>query len=230
MEVDDRVRWQFPESIEHARSIQVKLAGIVERSGRYEKSEIHFIAGVDASISPDKEWMIGVVSLLRWPQLTVEDVSIQTERVAFPYVPGYLSFREVPVLMKAAEQLGVIPDLTIVDGQGLAHPRRLGLACHFGLVMGWTTIGCAKSRLVGQCSEPGEEKGAWTDCIDRGEKIARLVRTRSHVKPVWVSIGHRISLIEAQKWVLLSTSKYRLPDPVRVAHNEAAQFRRSHFA
>ena len=227
---DGTVAWVSPDSIQHARSLQEELAGEVDRTGSLDPAKVHFIAGVDASISRDKTRMIGSICLLRWPHLTVEDVRIQTLSVAFPYVPGYLSFREVPVLLKAAEQLTTPPDLVIVDGQGIAHPRRLGLASHLGLVTGWRTIGCAKSRLIGDCAEPEDEKGSSMSCMDRGEEIARVVRTRDGVKPVWVSTGHRISLDDAVRWILRTVTRYRLPEPIRVAHNEAGQFRRTTIA
>ncbi|MCB2200681.1 deoxyribonuclease V [bacterium] len=224
------VPWIEPGSIQQARSLQEELSERVDRNGELDNDSVRFIAGVDASISRDKTHMIGAISLLRWPQLTVEDVSIETLGVAFPYVPGYLSFREVPVLLKAAEHLTHFPDLVIVDGQGIAHPRRLGLASHLGLVTGWRTIGCAKSRLIGECEEPGRNKGAFKPCLHKDEEVARLVRTRDGVKPVWISTGHGISLENAVKWVLRTAIRYRLPEPIRVAHKAAGRFRRSTIA
>ena len=219
--------WEMPASIQDAKAMQEALSGQVERTGIVSPDEVRWIAGVDASISRDGERMIGCICLLSWPRLVLEDVVITTDRVAFPYVPGYLSFREVPVLLKAAERLQVVPDLTMVDGQGIAHPRRLGLASHFGLVTGWRTLGCAKNRLVGECGEPGNEKGSTSPCMVGEEQVATVVRSRTGVKPLWISTGHGIDPDHAVEWVLACTTRYRLPEPVRAAHRQAAEYRRN---
>jgi deoxyribonuclease V len=129
-----------------------------------------------------------------------------------------LSFREAPVCIAAAQKLSRVPDLFIVDGQGIAHPRRLGLAAHLGLFLDRPTIGCAKSRLVGANDEPGIEKGSYTPLTDDGETIGRVLRTRSNVKPVYVSVGHKVTLEEAMGLVLQCCTRYRLPEPTRLAH------------
>lgn len=221
------VPWVEPASVKDATRLQREAAEQVVTEGVVDPDRVRWIAGVDASITRDKTRMIGAICLLSWPRLTVEDVVLETEKVAFPYVPGYLSFREVPVLLKAARKLTVLPDLVIVDGQGIAHPRRLGLASHLGLVTGWTTIGCAKSRLVGDCGEVGQEKGSVEPCEDGGEIVASLVRTRTGVKPVWISSGHGIEREDAVRWVLRTTTRYRLPEPIRAAHREAGNYRRN---
>jgi len=221
------IPWVEPATVPEATRLQKEAMGRVVVEGDIDPDKVRWIAGVDASITRDKTRMIGAICLLSWPQLTVEDVVLETEKVAFPYVPGYLSFREVPVLLKAAAKLPVQPDLVIVDGQGIAHPRRLGLASHLGLVTGWRTIGCAKSRLVGDCGELAQEKGSAVPCSDRGEMVVHLVRTRTGVKPVWVSPGHGVGHEAAVRWVLATTTRYRLPEPTRAAHREAGRYRRN---
>jgi deoxyribonuclease V len=138
-------------------------------------------------------------------------------RVAFPYVPGLLSFREIPVVLDALGKLRHPPDLLLCDGQGYAHPRRFGLACHLGVLTGIPAIGVAKSRLIGEYAEPGSNKGDWSPLMDGGEVIGAVLRTRDNVNPVYVSVGHRIELDAAQRIVLACATRYRLPEPTRLA-------------
>jgi deoxyribonuclease V len=137
--------------------------------------------------------------------------------VSFPYVPGLLSFREIPLLTQALGRLETTPDLLLVDGQGYAHPRRIGIASHVGLLAGLPTIGCAKSRLCGEHAEPGRERGSQAPLLDGGEVIGTVLRTRDGIKPLYVSVGHLISLESAAAWVLRLATRVRLPEPVRVA-------------
>jgi deoxyribonuclease V len=218
--------WRPPEDVADARRIQEQLRGRLVLEGGPSPRSVEAIAGVDASITVDKLHMIGAVVLMSWPALEVLEVAVATDRVVFPYVPGYLSFREIPVLLAAAEKLSRSPDLVIVDGQGIAHPRRMGLAAHLGLVTGLPTVGCAKSRLVGRCEEPARDKGSWTPCYDGSERIGSLLRTRAAVKPVWVSPGHGVGQRQAREWVLRTAERYRLPEPVRAAHRAAGSRRR----
>ena len=146
------------------------------------------------------------------------ETKVVKESLDFPYVPGLLSFREAPLTLAACEKLTLTPDLILVDGQGIAHPRRLGLACHLGLFLNMPTIGCAKSRLCGSHEMPGVEAGSYAEVIDKGEVIGAALRTRSGVKPVYVSIGHKIDLPAAIHWVLECCRGYRLPEPTRLAH------------
>jgi deoxyribonuclease V len=146
-----------------------------------------------------------------------------TERVEFPYVPGLLTFREAPLILAAFEKLTVTPDLVMVDGQGIAHPRRIGLAAHLGLCLGIPAIGCAKSRLIGEYAEPENESGSYTELSDKGEVIGAVVRTKAGVKPVYVSIGHMIDLPSAIDRVLDCCRGYRLPEPTRLAHIAAGR-------
>ncbi len=180
---------------------------------------IHTVAGVDMSIRDEIGRAAAV--LFSYPELEIITYSIAVQRLTFPYRPGLLSFREGPVVLEAIEKLTTRPDLLIFDGQGLAHPRRLGLACHIGLLIDLPAIGCAKSRLCGQYEEPGPERRSYTYLIDQGETIGAVVRTRTRVKPVFVSIGHHIDLQTSIDYILATGGGYRLPEPTRWAHHVA---------
>ncbi len=205
-------------------AIQRRLASLVVRAGSVRAPEL--IAGVDVSAGdrePGGRPALAAVVVLRWPGLEPVEQSVVRADIRFPYVPGLLSFREIPVLAPALERLRSTPDLVVVDGQGIAHPRRLGLAAHLGLLLDLPTIGCAKSRLVGTPAGPlGEERGATAPLFDAGEEVGRAVRTRRGAKPLYVSVGHRISLDCAVWWVLALAPRYRVPEPVRLAHQAAA--------
>jgi deoxyribonuclease V len=155
---------------------------------------------------------------LNYPDLEIIDIQTASGNLDFPYIPGLLSFRELPLTLAACEKLSVSPDLVIVDGQGIAHPRRFGLASHLGIIMDIPTIGCAKSRLCGSHSDPQNELGDYSDLIDKNEIIGVALRTKHRVKPVYVSIGHKISLNTAIYWVMHCCRGYRLPQPTRLAH------------
>ena len=169
-----------------------------------------------------KDTAIASVVVLSFPQLQVVDRVVTASPVRFPYIPGLLSFRETPPLLTAFDQLQTVPDLVIVDGQGIAHPRRFGLASHLGLILDKPTIGCAKSRLWGRYKEPDSEQGAYTYLTDKGEVIGAAVRTRTNVRVVYVSIGHRISLDSARMWTLACCQGYRLPETTRYASQTRA--------
>jgi deoxyribonuclease V len=151
----------------------------------------------------------------------VVETKVVQGRLDFPYIPGLLSFRELPLTLAAYESLSITPDLVLVDGQGVAHPRRFGLASHLGLVLDTPTIGCAKSRLCGRHEEPGIEAGSYAEVVDKGETIGVALRTRPKVKPVYVSTGHKVDLEDAIHWVLECCRGYRLPEPLRLAHQAA---------
>ncbi|MFW6125857.1 MAG: deoxyribonuclease V [Chloroflexota bacterium] len=207
-------------TVGEAREIQRSLASQVIR--RNEVGTPCLIAGLDIS-GVDKRGMAkGAVVVLRLPELTLVDRSVVEEKVEFPYVPGFLSFRETPLLLKTCERLSVTPDLLIADGQGMAHPRRLGLACHLGLCLDIPTIGCAKSVLCGQHDEPGQEPSSSALLLDDDEVIGAALRTRRGTKPVYVSIGHKVDLEAALRWVMACCNGYRLPEPTRLAHLAAA--------
>ena len=183
---------------------------------------VRYVAGLDVS-PPDARGVVqGAVVVLSYPDLEIADVAIAEQTPAFPYVPGLLSFRETPVLLEALEALTIMPDLLILDAQGYAHPRRFGLACHLGLLVDIPTIGCAKSRLLGRFEDLGDERGSSAPLLDKGDVIGAVVRTRTSVSPVYVSVGHRVSLEAAITFVLTCCGRYRLPEPTRLAHMAAA--------
>jgi deoxyribonuclease V len=156
--------------------------------------------------------------VLRLPTLDVVDQAAVRTRAAFPYVPGLLSFRESPAGLSAWERLRTRPDCLLCDGHGYAHPRRFGFACHFGLLVGLPTIGCAKSVLVGEYREPGAKRGGVADLVHDGEVVGAAARTRDGARPVFVSAGHRVSLRRAIETVLACSPMYRIPEPIRQAH------------
>ena len=203
---------------EEARRIQNGLCTQVVRTDRFGR--INTVAGVDIGLK--KDIARASVVVLSFPELQVVDSVVTESPVRFPYVPGLLSFREIPPLLTAFTQLQTEPDLVIVDGQGIAHPRRFGLASHLGLILDKPTIGCAKSRLCGQYEEPESEQGSYTYLMDKGEVIGTVVRTRRNVQVVYISIGHQISLDSARTLTLACCRGYRLPETTRYAHKAAS--------
>jgi deoxyribonuclease V len=177
------------------------------------------IAGVDVSVKGGRAH--AAVVLLSYPALNPFQVATAESPVSFPYVPGLLAFREGPVVLAALEQLDDRPDVLMFDAQGLAHPRRMGLATHLGVLLDMPAVGCAKSRLCGTHAEPGERKGSWEPLVDGGEVIGAIVRTRDRVRPVFVSVGHRVDLESSVSLVLGCATRYRLPEPTRWAHRVA---------
>jgi deoxyribonuclease V len=206
-------------SIEEARALQTRLAGSVVAETTFDATAVRRVAGVDVGFRGGTARAAVVV--LGFPDLKPLDYARAEIPVPFPYVPGLLTFREGPGVLAALEQLAVWPDLFLFDGQGVAHPRRIGLAAHMGVILDRPSIGCAKSRLIGSHAEPGEDKGDWVPLYDNGEVIGAVVRSRSGVKPVYVSVGHRIDLPVAIDFVLRCTRRYRLPETTRYAHRVA---------
>ncbi|GBC63218.1 deoxyribonuclease V [Desulfonema ishimotonii] len=200
-----------------AIALQKELAARVICRGTPEN--VKTVAGVDVSFGGEMARAAAVV--LGFPDLEVTDHAVVTRPVTFPYIPGLFTFREGPVAVAAIEQLAKRPDLIIFDGQGLAHPRRLGIASHMGLLLDLPTIGCAKTRLCGTFDPPGPEKGSWSPLIHRGEVIGAAVRTRTNVRPVFVSPGHLLDLPSAIRFVLACCRKYRLPETTRQADHVA---------
>jgi len=214
MKVESLHSWEV--SIAQALEIQQGLAAQVSK-----KSEVttpRFIAGVDISVGRGAGMATGAVVVLQYPELRVVETKEARGKLELPYIPGLLSFRESPLTLAACEKLTITPDLILVDGQGIAHPRRLGLASHLGLFLNTPTIGCAKSLLCGSHEAPGAEPGSYTEVVDRGEIIGVALRTKLRVKPVYVSIGHKIDLQTAVYWVMKCCHGYRLPEPTRLAH------------
>ncbi len=199
--------------------MQHRLAAQVSRSSGVIAP--HLIAGVDIATGKEHGMATGAVVVLSYPEFIVVETKVVQGKLDFPYIPGLLSFRELPLTLAVCESLSITPDLVLVDGQGVAHPRRFGLASHLGLLLDTPTIGCAKSRLCGRHEEPGIEAGSYAEVVDRGETIGVALRTRPGVKPVYVSIGHKVDLESAIHWVLECCRGYRLPEPLRLAHQAA---------
>jgi deoxyribonuclease V len=211
--------WDLP--VDKARDLQTSLAKNVICEPTFQPSDVETVAGVDVSFPGDRARAAVVVLRL----LTLEPIehALAEEPISFPYVPGLLTFREGPSVLAALEKLTTWPDLFLFDGHGLAHPRRLGLASHMGVILDSPTIGCAKSRLTGDHDEPGQAKGDWVPLLDGDETIGAVLRTRTRVKPVYVSIGHRTNLLTAIDLVLDCTTRYRLPETTRYAHRIAGK-------
>ena len=206
--------WQV--STAQALEIQRRLAEQVSK--RSEVTTPRFIAGVDISTRKGEEMASGAVVVLNYPELSIVETRVAQGKLGLPYIPGLLSFRESPLILAACQKLTITPDLILVDGQGIAHPRRLGLASHLGLFLNTPTIGCAKSILCGNHEAPGAEPGSYAEVVDRGEIIGAALRTKLGVKPIYVSIGHKIDLQTAICWVMNCCRGYRLPEPTRLAH------------
>lgn len=183
------------------------------------------VAGVDAGFPDGGRTTRAAAVLMRYPNLELVDEVVFEQPTELPYIPGLLSFRELPAVLGALERLSASPDLVLCDGQGRAHPRRFGIACHLGVTTGLATIGVGKSRLCGKHEEPGPQKGSAVNLLDKDEVIGRVVRSRDRVRPLYVSIGHRVSLDTAVELVLTCTRRYRLPEPVKRADYLASQRR-----
>jgi deoxyribonuclease V len=222
-------------SYAEARDVQTQLAGRV----RFTKlaKEPKLVAGLDCAFGEGgKRIFAAVVVLRRVAAATPKELGMASFElvetasasmdVTFPYIPGLLSFREAPVCLAAVEKLESKPDLFLIDGQGIAHPRRLGLAAHLGLFLDKPTVGCAKSRLTGTFDEPAGEKGAHSPLYDGDEVIGAVVRTRTNVKPLFISVGHRCTLDDAIALTLACATKYRLPEPTRLAHQTVSGLKR----
>jgi len=214
-----RIRHRWKVSPEEARLIQESLRHkVVFRP--LDLRNVRTVAGLDQSYHPTlRNRVFGVAVVFSFPDLQINEVSIAESQTIFPYVPGLLSFRETPVLLKALKGLKRRPDVIIADAQGYAHPRRFGAASHIGVLTGIPTVGCAKTRLIGLYDEPGPNRGSWSALVDSDETIGAVVRTRDRVAPVFVSVGHLVDLPSAIALVLATTSKYRIPEPIRAAHN-----------
>lgn len=218
MHIPDLHPWEV--TPRQAAAIQQDLRGKIILEDRFHP--IHSVAGVDVGYSEDGKTSRAGVVVLSYPHLERIDQAMARMPVTFPYIPGLLSFREIPVILGALEKLSRPPDLLICDGHGYAHPRRFGLACHLGLLTGLPSIGVAKSILVGVHAPLSPERSAQSQLIEAGEVIGLALRTRQGVRPVYVSIGHRISLETAAGFVLNCSPKYRLPEPLRLAHRLAS--------
>jgi len=219
MEIHKPHHW--PSSIKEAEAIQESLRNQVITTDQLPET-IQYVAGVDMGFLEDGKISRAAVAVLSFPDLQIVETSIAYQPTTFPYIPGFLSFREIPPVLDALEKLKTIPDIILCDGQGIAHPRRLGIASHLGLLIDLPTIGVAKSLFIGEYEELPPTKGSWKPLIHKQETIGAVLRTRTGVKPVYVSSGHRISLPTAIEYVLRCTPKYRLPETTRIADKLAS--------
>ena len=184
---------------------------------------IKTVAGVDVGFENNGKTTRAAIVVLDLATLQPIESQLIKTKTCFPYVPGLLSFRELPAILKAVEKLKVFPDLFLCDGQGIAHPRRMGIACHLGLCLDTPSIGVGKTRLIGRFDKVPEKKGEWVPLMDADECIGAVLCTRDHVKPIFVSVGHRISLAKAIEFVMACVTRYKLPETTRYAHALASR-------
>jgi len=215
-----QLKQSWPQTVKEAKAVQEKLRSRVVTEDCL--GDIKTVAGVDVGFEENYTITQAAAVVLSFPDLQPVDRAIARIPTTFPYIPGFLSFREIPALLQALDKLQTLPDLIICDGQGLAHPRRCGLACHLGVLLDLPTIGAAKSRFIGTHDELGAEKGSWQPLLDKGETVGAVVRSRANVRPLYISIGHKISLPTAIDFVLRCTPKYRLPETTRLADRLAS--------
>jgi len=208
-----------------AAALQKELA--VRVDVRTPLTNLELIAGADVSYNRFSRMVHAAVVVIRVADGSIVETQGARHETSFPYIPGFLSFREAPALMQAFAQLKSEPDAIMLDGQGIAHPRRFGLACHVGLWLDRPCLGCAKSRLIGTFDEPGETAGSLAPLIDKGEVIGTVVRTKNGIKPLYVSAGHKIDLPGAVRAVLATCRGYRIPEPTRQAHLHVNALRRA---
>jgi deoxyribonuclease V len=216
-------RWDL--SYSEAVALQTKLAGRI-RLRRLSVGDIRHVAGADIAISRRLGAAVGAVAVMSFPGLEVVEERLATSELSFPYIPGLLSFREIPVLTACLRNVRTPVDVLICDGQGIAHPRGLGLASHLGYLLRKPTIGCAKSLLVGEFEDVGHSRGAFTPLVYEGKRVGSVLRTRDGVKPVFVSPGHLVDQAGARRVVLACAGRYRLPEPIRHADRLAGLERR----
>lgn len=204
-----------------ARALQDELQPRIDCNDRLPR--LRHVAGVDVGFEDGGRVTRAAVVVHGWPELEVVERALARRETGFPYVPGLLAFRELPAVVAALEELDTDPDLVFCDGQGIAHPRRFGIACHLGLLIDRPAIGVGKSRLIGTHAEPARDRGAREPLVDCGEIVGTVLRTRTGVRPVYVSPGHRVSLETAVELVLNAAPRYRLPEPVREADRMASR-------
>jgi len=207
-----------------AVQLQQKLAPMV-RIQLPEPADFKLIAGADVSTTFASRRFWAAVIVLRWPDFEVVEEAYAQREADFPYIPGLLSFRELPVILDAVRQLKTKPDLMFCDGQGLAHPRRFGLACHLGLWLDIPSIGCAKSRLVGSYAEPGPNRGEWSSLEHAGVVVGSVLRTRLRSQPLFISPGHLMAVNASREWALRCSRKSKFPEPIRLAHLAVNRYR-----
>lgn len=209
---------------QQAKDIQLRLRGRVILEDRF--NAIRRVAGVDVGFEESNTVTRAAIAILSFPQLELVEYALARRPTRFPYIPGYLSFREIPAVLEALDKIRQAPDMLLCDGQGIAHPRRFGIACHLGVLTGIPAIGVAKSRLIGTHDPVPVEKGQSVALIDKDEVIGAVLRTRSRVKPLYISPGHKISLASAVKIVMQCVTRYRLPETTRQAHRLASNIQK----
>lgn len=206
-------KWDLSEM--EAIKLQKELSLQVTKEDQFP--EINYVAGIDVAYSEQSDLLIAAIVILEAISLNIVESVVVEDSVQFPYIPGLFSFRELPPIVKAFEQIKTSPQLIVCDGQGIAHPRRFGLASHLGVIFDVPTIGCGKTKLWGDYKEPSQERGAYSLLVDEEEIIGGVLRTQESVKPLFVSVGHRISLETACNWIVKLAPHYRLPETTRQA-------------
>ncbi len=217
MQIPRDLTWEL--TLQQAVELQREMAARVVEQDQFPA--LHYVGGVDVGFEQERTVSRAAAVVLSFPELELVEFAVARRPVTFPYIPGLLAFREAPVIIDALEKLRHQPDLIIVDGHGRAHPRRFGIASMLGVLLETAAIGCAKSILVGKADVPENRVGAWTRLVDRGEVIGAAVRTKLNVKPVYVSIGDKVTLDTAIDIVLKCTTRYRVPETTRYAHRVA---------
>jgi len=223
MEIKHRHSWKV--STAAARQLQLDLKEEIDTQSQLTLSDIRIVAAADVSFNRFESWLYAAVTLLSFPQLKPLELYGDRFKADFPYVPGFLSFRECPPILALFEKINVMPEVVLCDGQGIAHPRGMGFASHLGLFLDLPTIGCAKSVLVGEYTNPPPVKGNRSELVYNGRLVGFALRTRTDVKPVFVSCGHKINLEDAVKVVLACSPKFRIPEPIRLAHRAVNSLR-----
>ncbi len=219
-----RTRWNL--TPREAMRLQEKLRECVERDNRFQT--IRYVAGADLAFDPQTNFAFAGVIVYQFPQLQEVERRMARRKLRFPYVPGLLSFRESPVLLAAFERVRTEVDLILIDGHGIAHPRRFGIACHLGLLLDKPTIGCAKSILVGEAADLPAPAGSTTPLVDKGETVGMVLRTRDNVQPIYVTTGHCVSLESAVSIVRQCLDGFRIPKPTREADHFVRDLRRAY--
>ncbi len=214
--------WEL--SLQQAKDIQLNLSGKVILEDQFDT--LRYVAGVDVGFEEINTITRAAIAILSFPQLELFEYAIARRPTQFPYIPGYLSFREIPAVLDALDKIRQQPDMLLCDGQGIAHPRRFGIACHLGVLTGIPAIGVAKSRLIGSHDPVPVEKGQFVPLRHKDDVIGAVLRTRSNVKPLYISPGHKISLASAVKLVMQCVTKYRLPETTRWAHRLASNIQK----
>lgn len=224
MEVYPLHSWNV--STSEATEIQHRLRQLIDVNSPLDISRLRVVGAADVSFNKSDNFLYAAVGLFRFSDLEIMDLQLLKKQTQFPYIPGFLSFREIPPLLDIFNRIRVLPDVILCDGQGIAHPRGVGLASHLGLILQRPAVGCAKSLLVGEYHEPAVERGSYSDLIYKNETVGVALRTRRSVKPVFISCGHRITLPGAIEVVLKCTPRFRIPQPIRLVHQAVNEFRR----